>query len=116
MEARAVTVGVPVRDLGRAVEWYRAAFGLGEPDLVPMEGLVEFDLGAFWLQLATAPERAGHAGLTVNISVADAGGLRGELAGKGLAVSALERFEGVVEFFSLTDLDGNTIGFVTELA
>ena len=116
MEARAVTVGIPVRELGPAVEWYRAAFGLGEPDLVPMEGLAEYDLGAFWLQLAAAPERAGREGLTVNISVADAGGLREELAGKGLEVSEVERYEGVVEFFALTDLDGNTIGFVTELA
>jgi catechol 2,3-dioxygenase-like lactoylglutathione lyase family enzyme len=116
MEAKAVTVGVPVRDLERAIEWYRAAFGLGEPDLVPMEGLAEYDLGAFWLQLAAAPERAGREGLTVNISVADARGLRDDLAGKGLEVSELQRFEGVVEFFALTDLDGNTIGFVTELA
>ena len=27
-----------------------------------------------------------------------------------------QRFEGVVEFFEITDLDGNKIGFATELS
>ena len=93
MNVETVTVGVPIRDLEQAVAWYRSAFDLGVPDVMPMDDLAEFDLGAFWLQLE-----------------------RQNLIEKGLVVSDLQRFEGVVEFFALTDLDGNTIGFVTELA
>ncbi|WP_157875120.1 VOC family protein [Arthrobacter sp. PAMC 25486] len=52
MKAETVTVGIPVRDLERSIAWYQSAFELGEPDQVPMEGLAEFNLGAFWLQLA----------------------------------------------------------------
>jgi catechol 2,3-dioxygenase-like lactoylglutathione lyase family enzyme len=115
MDAKAVTVGIPVRDIDRATEWYRAALSLGEPDQIPLDGLVEFDLGPFWLQLATAPELAGREGITVNISVADATELRRALESRGLTVSDMQRFEGVVEFFELTDPDGNKIGFVTEL-
>ena len=115
MKAKAVTVGIPVRDLPAAIEWYQSAFDLGEPDQIPMEGLVEFDLGAFWLQLAANPALAGREGISVNISVEDATRLRDDLLSKGLTVSDLQRFEGVVEFFELTDLDGNKIGFVTEL-
>jgi catechol 2,3-dioxygenase-like lactoylglutathione lyase family enzyme len=115
MRATGVTVGIPVRDLDRATAWYRSAFQLGDPDLQPVEGLVEFDLGPFWLQLAHRPQDAGGRGITVNLSVADAGAERQRLADLGHDVSDLERYEGVVEFFELRDPDGNTIGFVTEL-
>ncbi len=80
-----------------------------------MDGLAEFDLEAFWLQLAAAPGLAGQEGISVNISVADSGFERRSLSDKGLTVSELQRIEGVVEFFELTDLDSNKIGFVTEL-
>jgi hypothetical protein len=33
----------------------------------------------------------------------------------GLRVSELRRIQDVVEFFELTDMDGNKVGFVTEL-
>ena len=52
---------------------------------------------------------------SVNISVQDASAERQRFADQGLTVTELQRFEGVVEFFELTDLDGNKIGFVTEL-
>jgi predicted enzyme related to lactoylglutathione lyase len=115
MKAKAVTVGIPVRDLESAVAWYREAFDLGEPDLVPMEGLVEFDLGPFWLQLALAPQLAGQEGISVSISVEAASTEQAKLVERGLVVTEVQRFEGVVEFFELTDPDGNKIGFVTEL-
>ncbi|WP_104112154.1 VOC family protein [Arthrobacter sp. N199823] len=115
MKAETVTVGIPVRDLKRAIGWYQSAFELGEPDQAPMDGLAEFNLGAFWLQLALAPELAGREGISVNISIENASAEQQRLSDKGLIVSELQRFEGVVEFFELTDLDGNKIGFVTEL-
>lgn len=115
MKAETVTVGIPVRDLDLAVAWYRSAFDLGEPDQVPMDGLAEFDLGMFWLQLVLAPELAGRDGISVNISVKDASAEHQNFTQRGLTVSELQRFEGVVEYFELTDLDGNKIGFVTEL-
>ena len=116
MKAEAVTVGIPVRDLDEAIAWYRVALELGEPDQLPMDGLAEFDLGPFWLQLAVAPELAGQEGLSVTISVKDAAGERQRLAGLGLTASELQHFEGVVDFFELVDLDQNKIGFVTELS
>jgi catechol 2,3-dioxygenase-like lactoylglutathione lyase family enzyme len=116
MRVTAVTVSVGVRDLDRAVAWYQAALDLGEPDVRPADGLVEFDLGSFWLQLAEAPDRAGVRGVGVNVSVGDVRELRARLSAAGLVVSEVERFDGAVDFCELTDPDGNTIGFVTELA
>ena len=115
MKATAVTVGVPVRDLDSAIAWYQRALELGDPDQIPMPGIVEFDLGAFWLQLFVSPEAAGSTGLSLNVSVESASGEHARLAALGLTVSEFQRFEGAVEYFELTDLDGNTIAFVTEL-
>jgi hypothetical protein len=50
-----VTVGLPVSDLGQALGWYQAVFGLGEPDLAPADGVLEFQVGPVWLQLGVAP-------------------------------------------------------------
>lgn len=115
MQAKTLTVGIPVRDLEKAIAWYRMAFELDEPDQLPMDGLAEFDLGAFWLQLALTPARAGVEGISVNISVDDALAEQQRLAALGLPVTPVQRIEGVVEYFELADLDGNKIGFVTEL-
>jgi predicted enzyme related to lactoylglutathione lyase len=116
MELQSVAVGIPVNDLTLAVAWYQRAFELGEPDLTPMDGLVEFDLGPFWLQLAESPEAAGVEGVSVNLSVADASAERQRFADLGLSVSELQHIEGVVDYFELIDLDGNKLGFVTALS
>ncbi len=115
MDINAITVGIPVSDLAQAVAWYQRAFELGEPDLAPMEGIVEFNLEVFWLQLYTSNAPGGD-GLSANIGVRDATAQQRRLAGLGLKVSDVERVEGVVEYFALTDPDGNKIGFATELS
>lgn len=116
MNISAATVGLPVRDLDAAVDWYRVALELGDVDLEPMDGLVEFDLGPLWLQLARDPDNAGREGMSITLSVDDAATERERLAGLGLEVTEVTRYEGVVEFFALTDPDGNKVGFVTELS
>lgn len=52
---RTVTFGIPVRDLAAATPWYQKVLQVGEPDLNPAEGVAEFNLGKFWLQLEDAP-------------------------------------------------------------
>jgi len=129
MRATGVTVSVPVSDLDQAVAWYQRAFELGEPDQIPMEGMVEFNLGAVWLQLDLLPSAAlpdislgdsidgsGNDGVLVILTVEDARAEHGRFTELGLVVSDIQHYEGVVDFFELTDLYGNSIGFVTELA
>ena len=116
MDVQAVSIALPVRDIDAALAWYRQALELGEPDLVPMEGLVEFDLGVIWLQLTTSPDTAGQDGIRLTFSVEDAAQEHERLADLGMTVTELERVEGAVEFFELVDPDGNRIGFVAELA
>ena len=56
MDPLDVTVGLPVSEIARSVEWYRRAFELREPDLEPVEGVVEFRFGPIW----THPAQARH--------------------------------------------------------
>ena len=50
-----MTVGLPVNDLLRAMRWYQQVFELGEPDLHPADGVLEFQVGPVWLQLSMSP-------------------------------------------------------------
>ncbi|WP_213816608.1 VOC family protein [Glaciihabitans sp. dw_435] len=115
MKFNEATIGIPVTDLARATAWYQNAFDLGAPDQEPLPGLAEWNLGPVWLQLAELPDTADVEGISLNISVDDATATQLLFADKGLTVSDVQRFEGAVEYFELTDPDGNAIGFVTEL-
>ena len=110
-----MTVGLPVSDLGHALRWYRDVFSLGEPDLAPADGVLEFQVGPVWLQLSVAPDApvapaaAAAAGTVTRFGVADAGAERSRLAGLGVAVGPLEHVPGAVDYFDFTDPDGNRL-------
>jgi predicted enzyme related to lactoylglutathione lyase len=104
-----VTVGLPVGDLGRAVRWYQEVFRLGEPDLAPADGVLEFQVGPVWLQLSATPVAPSAAGTVTRFGVADAGAERSRLARLGVAVGPLEHVEGAVDYFDFTDPGGNRL-------
>jgi predicted enzyme related to lactoylglutathione lyase len=104
-----VTVGLPVSDLGHAVRWYQEVFGLGEPDLAPADGVLEFQIGPLWLQLSAAPTAPSVTGTVTRFGVADAGAERTRLAQLGVAVGPLEQVPGAVDYFDFTDPDGNRL-------
>jgi hypothetical protein len=54
VDVSSVTVGLPVSDLSRAVQWYQHVFGLGDPDLQPAASVLEFRVGPVWLQLSAS--------------------------------------------------------------
>ena len=107
-----MTVGLPVSDLGQALGWYRDVFGLGEPDLAPADGVLEFQVGPVWLQLSVAPAAPvapAAAGTVTRFGVADAGGERTRLTGLGVPVGPLEHVPGAVDYFDFADPDGNRL-------
>jgi lactoylglutathione lyase len=109
VEVSSVTVGLPVSDLGQALGWYRDVFGLGEPDLAPADGVLEFQVGPVWLQLSATPVAPAAAGTVTRFGVADAGAERTRLAGLGVEVGPLERVPGAVDYFDFADPDGNRL-------
>lgn len=115
MRVQSVTIGLPVSDLGASVEWYRRVLQLDEPDLEPAEGVIEFKVGAVWLQLVLEPDGPPGAGAILRLGVPDVTAERVRLAGLGVAVGGLERIDGVLEYFDFADPDGNPLSFYAEL-
>lgn len=113
MDVRSVTIGLPVRDLEAAVAWYRTMLELGDP-MTPAEGVAEFEISGVWLQVGVdATERTG-AHVVPRFGVPDAADQHRRLSGLGVDVGPLERVEGVLDYFELTDPDGNVLSIYTE--
>ncbi|MDA3644601.1 VOC family protein [Saccharopolyspora indica] len=116
MDLRSATVGMPVSDLRRAVEWYQRVFALAGPDLEPADGVVEFQLGPIWLQLGEEPTARSGAEVVTRFDVADVAAERDRLVGLGVEVGPLEHVPGAVDYFDFADPDGNRLSLYTLLA
>jgi len=113
------TVGVPVTDQDRAVEFYVGILGLQKRLDVPMPAL-----GGRWIEvappgarttIALVPARPGTATgveTQIRLATANADALRDELAAREVTVGELLRWEGVPPMFALRDPDGNGLEVV----
>lgn len=108
------TVGLPVTDLDRAVGWYRAVFGDVE-SIEPVPGIVELRVGPIWIQLFEAERDLVASEVVTRFGVDDVGAVRDRLRDAGVAAGRITRVEEVVEFFDVSDPDGNTLSFYAEL-
>jgi catechol 2,3-dioxygenase-like lactoylglutathione lyase family enzyme len=110
MKVTSVTVGLPVRDLQRAENWYRKVFELTGDAVEPAPGLVELTLGSIDLQLIEDP--AGQPGEQngLRVGVADAAAEHDRLTALGLDLDPVGHVPGAVDYFDFTDPDGNTLG------
>ncbi len=59
IDVTSVTVGIPVGDLRAAQRWYEAVLMVSEPDLEPVQGILEHEVGGVWLQLSEADAAPG---------------------------------------------------------
>jgi catechol 2,3-dioxygenase-like lactoylglutathione lyase family enzyme len=108
------TVGVPVTDQDRAVEFYVGVLGLGKR----LDAYVE-QLAGRWIEVApegaattialvpAGPGVAAGGETGIRLAVGDAAALHQELAARGVEVGELLRWEGVPPMFALRDPDGN---------
>ncbi|MDR8411355.1 VOC family protein [Nonomuraea sp. 3-1Str] len=113
------TIGVPVADQDRAVEFYVGLLGLEKRVDVPLGRL-----GGRWIEVAPpgsattialvpAGERTNTGVETgIRLTTADAASLHEELAAHGIAVGELLRWEGVPPMFAFRDADGNGLEIV----
>lgn len=115
MDVQSVTVGLPVSDLSSAVEWYQKVFALSSPDLAPADGVVEFKLGAIWLQLGEEPTSRSGAEMVLRLGVADAAAEHRRLREGGIDVGDLEHVPDAVDYFDFHDPDGNLLSFYSEV-
>jgi lactoylglutathione lyase len=117
VDVTSVTMGLPVGDLPRAAQWYQRVFELGEPDLHPADGVLEFQVGPVWLQLSAAPAAgSGPAGPVTRFGVPDAAAEHERLTRLGVAVGPLEHVPGAVDYFDFADPDGNQLSLYSQLS
>ncbi|MFF4619722.1 VOC family protein [Nonomuraea jabiensis] len=113
------TVGVPVTDQDRAVEFYVGTLGLEKRLDAPVE-----QIGGRWIEVAppgatttialvpAAPGTAVGVETGIRLGTADAVSLHKELVARGADVDELLRWEGVPPMFALRDPDGNGLVIV----
>ena len=118
--ALTVFAGIPVRDLGRASEWYGALFGRA-PDARPAPGIVDYYLAADrapergTLQLREDADRAGGGLATINVGDIDAVARALEALGMPLETQVFPieaETVSAVTVGTFEDPDGNAITFV----
>jgi lactoylglutathione lyase len=110
------TIGVPVTDQDRAVQFYVGTLGLDKRLDVAAE-----QLGGRWIEVAPpgstttvalVPARQGSTtgvDTGIRLTTSDAASLREELLARGVEVDELLRWEGVPPMFTLRDPDGNRL-------
>jgi len=110
MKVTSVTVGLPVRNLRRAEDWYRKVFELTGDAVEPAPGLVELTLGPIDLQLIEDADAQPGTQNGLRVGVDDAAAEHARLTTLGLELDPVEHVPGAVDYFDFTDPDGNTLG------
>lgn len=117
---RMLTVGVPVRDQDRALEFYTAVLGLGTRMDVPT------GQGARWIELTPPgggttialtlanPEAPAGVETGIRLCAADADAFRQHLLDQGASADEVLRWPGVPPMFKFRDQDGNGLEIVQE--
>jgi catechol 2,3-dioxygenase-like lactoylglutathione lyase family enzyme len=115
------TVGVPVTDQERALEFYVERLGFDKRLDVPLG-----QLGGRWIEvappgstttIALVPAKQGvPSGVEtgIRLTTADAAAVHKDLQERGLDVGELLRWDGVPPMFALRDVDGNGLEIVEQ--
>ena len=101
-----------VSDIEKSLFWYKK--WLGEPDVVPMEGVAEYELNKdVWLQLSyEGTEKIEKSSIIIGIE--DIKSCKQILGDNEIETGEIQDYE-VVLVFDIHDPDGNRISFVQEL-
>ena len=117
---RMLTVGVPVRDQDRALDFYSNVLGLSTRMDVPIGG------GARWIELAPPgggttialtlanPEAPAGVETGIRLCAASADAFRQHLLDQGASADEVLRWPGVPPMFKFRDQDGNGLEIVQE--
>ncbi|EKF1560737.1 VOC family protein [Listeria monocytogenes] len=95
-------IGLPVSDLEKSASWYEK--------LVPVEGVIEYQIGSVWIQLFEEKINASK-----NVLCLEAENLEVEferLKTLGIITNeVIEELSGILRYFDFTDPDGNKLSF-----
>lgn len=107
MEFTSITIGMPVKDVEEASQWYERCFDLKAP-INPAPDIREYQIyPGCWLQLSQAPTADSEHSLL--FGVADLEGARKRLTQLGIDVGDIQRVEGIIAWCDFMDPDGNRL-------
>jgi lactoylglutathione lyase len=114
-----ITIGVPVTDQDRAVEFYRDKLGFELRRDVPLP-----QFGGRWIEVAPPGARVtialvpAHEGVSpgvhtgIRLATADAAAVHADLQSRAVEIGELLRWPGVPAMFAVRDQDGNGLEIV----
>jgi catechol 2,3-dioxygenase-like lactoylglutathione lyase family enzyme len=108
-----VTIGIGVKNVAKATEWYRALLGDIET-MEPAPGTIEIKLtDTTWLQLDdTGYLEVGGGSSIVRLETKDIEAAHAQAKELSADVDDIETVEGVVRYFDFKDLSGNRLSYV----
>ena len=101
-----------VSDIEKSLSWYKK--WLGEPDVIPMEGVAEYELSKDkWLQLSyEGNEKIEKSAIIIGIE--DIKSCKETFENNGIKTGEIQDYE-IVLVFDIHDPDRNRISFVQEV-
>ena len=112
IEIKSLVSVFKVSNIEKSIAWYKN--WLGEPDVIPMDGVAEYQLSSnSWLQLS-CEEKDSIEKISIVVGVEDINQTKKTLDECGIKTSEIIDYE-VVLVFDVFDIDGNKITFAKEV-
>ena len=109
LNAKSITVGLPVSNLEQSASWYEKLL-MSDEKLIPVDGVIEYLIGSVWIQLFE--EKTNVSENILRLEVED---LRTEferLKTLGVIVDeVIEDVPDIIQYFDFSDPDGNKLSF-----
>jgi lactoylglutathione lyase len=109
LNAKSITVGLPVSNLEQSASWYEKLL-MSDEKLIPVEGVIEYSIGSVWIQLFE--EKINVSENVLRLEVEDLKTEFERLKTIGVIVDeVIEDVPGIIRYFDFCDPDGNKLSF-----
>lgn len=109
LNAKSVTVGLPVSNLEKSASWYEKIL-MSDEKLIPVDGVIEYPIGSVWIQLFEGKTNASEN--VLRLEVEDLNTEFERLKTLGVIVNeVIEDVPGIIRYFDFSDPDGNKLSF-----
>ncbi|EGX6704197.1 TPA: VOC family protein [Listeria innocua] len=109
LNAKSITVGLPVSDLEKSANWYEKIL-MSDEKLIPVEGVIEYPIDSVWIQLFEEKINVSENVLRLEVEDLDVEFERLKTLGV-ITDEVIEDVPGIIRYFDFSDPDGNKLSF-----
>ncbi|EAC3063108.1 VOC family protein [Listeria monocytogenes] len=109
LNAKSITIGLPVSDLEKSAIWYEKLF-MRDEKLTPVEGVIEYQIGSVWIQLFEEKINVSENVLRLGVEDLDVEFERLKTFGV-ITDEVIKDVPGIIRYFDFSDPDGNKLSF-----